>query len=65
MTADEVLDLVEKEIPEDIQIIARNIVERLQKNKLLSNEDEALADQFARVISNEPSFKALIKSVDT
>lgn len=64
LTRDEVLEIIEKEIPEDTQIIAANIVERLKKNKLIDTGDEDAAKKFARVIANEPSFKSLVKSSD-
>lgn len=62
LTGDEVLDIIENDIPEDTQIIAANIVERLKKNKLINVGDQDAAQQFARVIANEPSFKSLVKS---
>ena len=64
LTGDEVLEIIENEVPEDTQIIAANIVERLKKNKLIDEGDEEAAKQFARVIANEPSFKSLVKSAD-
>lgn len=63
LTGDEVLGIIETEVPEDTQIIAANIVERLKKNKLIDAGDDDAAKQFARVIANEPSFKSLVKSV--
>ncbi|WP_143089817.1 hypothetical protein [Tropicimonas isoalkanivorans] len=62
LSSEEVLEIIESEIPEDIQIIANNIVERLKKNKLLEGDHEA-EKKFARVISNEPSLKSLVKSL--
>ena len=61
---DEVLEIIENEVPEDTQIIAANIVERLKKNKLIDAGDDDAAEQFARVIANEPTFKSLVKSAD-
>lgn len=65
VTTDEVLGLIESEVPEDSQIIAQNIVERLKKNKLLQEDNVDLAKQFARVIANEPSFKSLVKATNS
>jgi hypothetical protein len=62
LSSDEVLKIIEDEIPEDIEIIANNIVDRLKKNKLLEGDEEA-EKKFARVISNEPSLKSLVKSL--
>lgn len=62
LSSDEVLKIIEEEIPEDVQIVARNIVDRLVKNKLLEDGDE-VEKKFARVISNEPTLKSLVKSL--
>ena len=62
LSADEVLDLIEKEIPEDTIILADSIVERLKKNKLFDATDEELTKRFARTIANTPNFKSVVKS---
>ena len=62
LATSEVLDLIEKEIPEDIQIIANKIVDRFKKNGLIEEGEDGTAAKFARVIANEPSFKSLVKS---
>lgn len=62
LSVEEVLDLISERIPDDTQIIASNIVERLGKNKLINTDDEDVVKKFARSIANEPSFKALVKS---
>ena len=63
LSADEVLEIIDKELPKDTQIIATNIVERLKKNNLIAEGDDDVAKQFARIIANEPSFKSLVKSI--
>ena len=62
LTEGEVLKVIENEVPEDTQIIAANIVERLKKNELIDANNADTAKQFARAIANEPSFKSLVNS---
>ncbi|MEZ5843983.1 MAG: hypothetical protein R3D27_09635 [Hyphomicrobiaceae bacterium] len=62
LTREEVLRIVEQEIPEDVRIVAENIVEKLKKNKLVDADNEELLGKIVRVIANEPSFKSLVKS---
>ena len=62
LSADEVFRMIEEDIPEDTQIIAKNIVDRLKKNQLLGKDDEELAKRFTQVISNEPTLRSLVKS---
>lgn len=62
LTDDEVADLIADEVPEDIRIIAKNIVERFKKNNLIEEGDEDAESRFTRAIMNEPSFKTIVKS---
>ena len=55
--------MIERQIPDDTKIIANNIVQLLKKNGLVPDDDGELEKQFALVISNEPSFKSLVKSI--
>ena len=65
LTTEEVLDIIENDIPEDTQIVANNIVERLIKNKLIERDDQESATKFARAIANESSFKSVVKSAQS
>lgn len=62
LTSDEVLEIIKNEIPEDVQIVANNIVEKLKKNNLLEGADDNLLKRFSQVISNDSSLKALVKA---
>ena len=62
LTEGEVLKVIENEVPENTQIIAANIVERLKKNELIDANSADTAKQFARAIANEPFFKSLVNS---
>lgn len=65
LTTEEVLEIIETEIPEDTQIVANNIVERLVKNKLIEQGDADAAGRFARAIANESSFKSVVKAAQS
>lgn len=62
LNTEEVLEIIESEIPEDIQIVANNIVDRLIKNRLIEKDDPDTAKKFARAIANESSFKTVVKA---
>lgn len=62
LTSDEVLKIIENEIPEDTEIIANNIVERMKRNGIIGADDKDLEKKIARTIANEPSFKSVVKS---
>jgi hypothetical protein len=61
LTEEETLNLIYGEVPEDALIIAQNIVDLLRKNQLIDPADRALQIRFANVISNEATFKSLVK----
>ncbi len=61
LTFTEVLDLIEKHVPDDVTIIAENIVERLIKNDVIERGDEDKVRIARRSIANEPSVKSLVK----
>lgn len=62
LTTEEVLAIIETDIPEDTRIVANNIVERLIKNRLIDKDNRDEAIRFARAIANESSFKSVVKA---
>ena len=65
LSSDEVLDIIDNDIPEDTQIVADNIVARLIKNRLIEKDDQESIKQFARAIANESSFKSVVKAAQS
>lgn len=62
LTTEEVLAIIEGEVPDDTQIVANNIVDRLIKNRLIDQGDSEAATRFARSIANESSLKSIVKA---
>jgi hypothetical protein len=60
LTSAEVIKILEDEIPNDIDIIGRNIVSRLVKNGLIDATDKELQKEFAKAITNESTLKSMI-----
>ncbi|WP_299960346.1 hypothetical protein [uncultured Roseobacter sp.] len=65
LTTEEVLAIIEADIPDDTQIVANNIVDRLVKNRLIEQGDSEATTRFARAIANESSFKSVVKAAQS
>lgn len=60
LTNEEVLTVIEEEIPRDAEILADSIVERMIKNKVIDRDDVDKIRLAKSSITNEPSVKTLI-----
>lgn len=61
LNTNEVLDIIENQIPEDADILAANIIDRMIKNKILDPNDADKIARAKRTIANEPTVKSLVK----
>jgi len=62
LTTEEVIELLKNEIPEDTQIVAGNIVDRLKTRGIIDGGDDELARRILQAIVNEPTFKTVVNT---
>jgi len=60
LTHEEVLLLIDREIPEDAQIVADSVISKLVKNKILDGTNDTLIGKARTAIANEATIKSLV-----
>lgn len=58
----EVVSIIDDEIPADIEIIAQNLVSKLQKYNVIDEGDLEATKEAVRIISNEVTLKSLVNN---